>query len=1007
MFQTVWWRAALAALTAAALSACGGAPAPDAEPPVRYDYALSVDITPQDSRAEVEARYGASALVWHPEAGFAVLGVEGSLVPPDAEALRENNKDAFSIPGVSALGRNSWASGRNSWASGWNAVAGGADEAVRTTFEQNLTAWRQVRLAEGQALAPSLGRGVKVAVIDTGVDVYHPALQGRLAPKSEWKDFVDGDALPLDERSDAGNGGHGHGTGVAGVILQVAPEATILPLRVLRSDGSGDLTDVALAIDWAVQSGADVINLSLGAHGDTDSKALSRVLKYARQQRGVLFAVSSGNSGDDKVAYPAKLARRGGFEHLVSVGSVDALRVRSAFSTYGSDVSLYAPGEAVYTLAPERGVMHCTGTSFAAPVVAGALALALGDFGDDPVTHAQTLLSSVSDDVDTRDDTADGADTGMLDAGRFLNVVKGVTGEMVLSSSTVLENQAAGEVVGRFSVTDGSLPSYSLVPGETDNGSFTLTNDELRTAERFDYETKRSYSVLVEANDGSGNTLRKDFTVTVQNLDEQNPNATFDNPGTLTEGEAVTLTGSASDDVDVRKLELYEDGLLLGEATLAPPGSSSDWHYLYTPRSAGTFTLKLIAYDAAGNTLATTLTVTVVEVKGWSVQFGDDTTTDDAESITADAEGNLYLAGKTSGNLAGTSSGKLDVFVMKLNSRGERVWADQFGSGGNDDAEGVAVDAAGNLYVVGYTHGSLDPEGSNFGNTDAFIAQYSEGSDGVLKLSWRKQFGAAGHEKAEAVAVDAAGNIYITGHTTSGSADFDKDVFVARYDSSGVQKGFSQFGSSADEEGKDIAVDATGNVYITGYTDGDLKGLGSNAGGFDLFIAKYRSSGEQEWLKQFGSEVDDEGKGIAVDAAGNAYVVGYTRGSLELGYQNAGNSDFVIAKYDSTGKQEWLEQFGSASDDGAHAAAIDAQGYIVVTGYTYSDDILALKYDSAGNQVWAEQLGSAQREHVDGIAADMRGNVFITGYTESTLDGAPITGRNIFVMKLDSNVALQ
>ena len=110
-------------------------------------------------------------------------------------------------------------------------------------------------------LAPNLGEGVKVAVIDTGIDLDHPGFAGRLAPAGEWRDYVDGDDFPMDE---PGGAGFGHGTAVAGIIVQVAPNATILPIRVLAPDGRGDVDDVVTAIDHAITVGAQVINLSLG-----------------------------------------------------------------------------------------------------------------------------------------------------------------------------------------------------------------------------------------------------------------------------------------------------------------------------------------------------------------------------------------------------------------------------------------------------------------------------------------------------------------------------------------------------------------------------------------------------------------------------------------------------------------------------------------------------------------------------------------------------------------------
>ena len=396
-------------LALVALTACGGvATMPEAElgnqTVVRYDYSLSVEVRPQDSQAEIESRYGGDAVVWRPEAGFAVIGIQsGELTTLSADA--EANQDAFSIPsatidaqgwgawsggwGAWSGGWGAWSGGWGAWSGGWGAWSGGTNTGETTTFGENLPSWQQIKLAEGQSLAPNMGKGVKVAVIDSGVDVNHPALQGKLAPASEWKDFIDGDAYPFDEYDNtpgANNKGYGHGTGVAGVVLQVAPEATILPIRVLKPDGSGDITDVARAVDHAVQQGADVINLSLGAY--VDSATIYYTMAYGAQY-DVYFTASSGNSGDDRVTYPALMAPDAvpgdlGIlgRNLVSVGSVDADSNRSVFSTYGSTIELAAPGEFVHTIAPWSEVAYHTGTSFAAPMAAGTLALALGELGD-------------------------------------------------------------------------------------------------------------------------------------------------------------------------------------------------------------------------------------------------------------------------------------------------------------------------------------------------------------------------------------------------------------------------------------------------------------------------------------------------------------------------------------------------------------------------------------------------------------------------------------------------
>lgn len=366
-----------------------------------YAYSLSVDIDASDRPEEVEARYGGDVIVWRPEAGFAVLGLQTltdaqslSAQSMDGAAL-ELNQNQVATPEVTVSsvwgeGGNAWSGGGNAWSGGGNAWSGGTGVLSEPTlYWQN--AWWHINLSGGVALAPRRGSGVKVAVIDSGLDLQHPAFRDRLAPAHEWRDFVDGDTYPQEERSEGGdNSNYGHGTGVTGVVLQVAPNATILPLRVLNADGVGDVTDVAAAVDHALAWGADVINLSLGT--DEDSDALNQMIDYAAQRK-VFVVASAGNTGDDRVTYPARHAREKGStsKYLMSVGSVDARNRLSAFSTYGEALEVTAPGEYIYTAFPENQVGFWSGTSFSAPMVSGTLAMILGEDKEDEEDIAETL----------------------------------------------------------------------------------------------------------------------------------------------------------------------------------------------------------------------------------------------------------------------------------------------------------------------------------------------------------------------------------------------------------------------------------------------------------------------------------------------------------------------------------------------------------------------------------------------------------------------------------------
>ncbi len=406
-------------------------------------YALTVNLKTGDTPETVAARYDAEVLVW--EAGvYALLGTDSVALEPQLLGLGSsvNNGDVFYAGGETTAfmsGKSRvWAGGKSRvWAGGKSRVwAGGEDddgdgsarlweEGTFSWMPENTAKWERIRLQEAQNIAANLGNGIKVAIIDTGVDLTHPALVEALAPASEWKDFYDGDALPQ-EAGSLEDEGFGHGTNVAGIIHQIAPRATILPIRVLGPDGGGNVADLTAAIQYAVSKGAKVINLSLGSEGGLLT-AIDNAIKAATS-KGVFVVTSTGNTGDSAVTYPASSAKSlvgalSGAANLISVASIDAGNTKSSFSTYGYAVKLAAPGETVYGPAPELGVAAWSGTSQAAPMASGALALALGQ-PRKPYANLPAQLLAQSDSTSKVNSTYSGRlGSGRLNLEAFLRSV--------------------------------------------------------------------------------------------------------------------------------------------------------------------------------------------------------------------------------------------------------------------------------------------------------------------------------------------------------------------------------------------------------------------------------------------------------------------------------------------------------------------------------------------------------------------------------------------------------
>jgi subtilisin family serine protease len=388
------------------LAACGGqTPTSRPQDP---GYLLTVQLGPDDSQTTIIQRYGGEVLTWHPDGGFANLKIGSveaesmqsqGVLPQGVMALSVNGPtrapelSAWGMPAWSG-GWNAWSGGWNAWGGGWNTWGGGTTDLpdLPTEIRSKLSS---IKLPQAQALAKNFGSGAKVAVIDTGIDLVHPAFTGRLAPAAEWKDFVGGDANPQEV---AGGSGYGHGTGVASIILQIAPRATILPIRVLGSNGVGDVDNVILAIDWAVQKGAKIINLSLGT--DADVPALKAEVEYAASQ-GVYVVASAGNQ-NGALSYPAAYAKSPNYgKYILSVGSISLSNLLSTFTNRGSTLEFLAPGENLYGAYPGNQTAYFSGTSFAAPQIAGGLALSMKETASTNQGNLETYLFNSGATVDT------------------------------------------------------------------------------------------------------------------------------------------------------------------------------------------------------------------------------------------------------------------------------------------------------------------------------------------------------------------------------------------------------------------------------------------------------------------------------------------------------------------------------------------------------------------------------------------------------------------------------
>jgi hypothetical protein len=404
----------------------------------------------------------------------------------------------------------------------------------------------------------------------------------------------------------------------------------------------------------------------------------------------------------------------------------------------------------------------------------------------------------------------------------------------------------------------------------------------------------------------------------------------------------------------------------------------------------------------------------------WTVQNGTYTTNYKdvvPYAATLDASDNLFITGLTTGNYDGnTIIGSQDCFITKYNSSNVKQWTITNGiSGGNCAGFGISVDSAGNIYITGNTNGNLNSQ-TKSGYTDYFISKFN--STGVLQ--WTKLLGKSTKTTyGRAVIVDSSFNVFVSGYTSGGLSTNTQvgtvDYFISKYDSSGNLLWVKQSGvASVYTYGYGIALDSTGNAYVSGQTFGALNGT-SLIGTSDAFIVKYDTSGNLLTTKHIGaSSLTTSGYNLVIDTTTNdIYVGGLTQANLTTGVSN-GLINTFIEKYDSNLSLQWISQNGVTGTMNLGPFFRDSSGNLYSTGSinaafsgntqsgTY--DFFVRKINSSGAEQWVKQLGvSSYTLTSSSVVANSSGNVFVIGYTPVGLSGNTVlAGNDLYIANYSS-----
>jgi hypothetical protein len=407
-------------------------------------------------------------------------------------------------------------------------------------------------------------------------------------------------------------------------------------------------------------------------------------------------------------------------------------------------------------------------------------------------------------------------------------------------------------------------------------------------------------------------------------------------------------------------------------------------------------------------------------VKQWTKQLGVSSKFTEGHGVATDSSGNVIVAGYTGGNLDGqNNAGVNSLFILKYDTSGTKQWTRLLGVASKGTiGHGIAVDGSANIYVLAETNGGVDGN-TLAGTQDILVTKYN--SAGTKQ--WTKQSGVASATiTAGGVALDSSGNIYLTASSTGGldgnTITGSDDGLIIKYDSSPTKTFTKQFGALGvgSVEIYGVATDSSGNVYVTGKTDGGLDG-NSSIGYNDLFIKKYNSLGVAQWTKQIGgASAGVSPSSIFVDSSANVYVAGQAGDGGVDGNTLVGSEDMIVTKFNTSGVKQWTKELGvSGAFTSGAGVAVDSSGNVFVAGSTQGNldgntltgtmDMFITKYNSAGTKQWTKLLGvSSKRTEGAAIALDSSGNAFVVGITNGNLDSNTLTGTtDTFVVKYNTS----
>ncbi len=458
----------------------------------------------------------------------------------------------------------------------------------------------------------------------------------------------------------------------------------------------------------------------------------------------------------------------------------------------------------------------------------------------------------------------------------------------------------------------------------------------------------------------------------------------------------------------------------LGNYTEMAPKSFQGEHLIETQFKLNkqVVTFELSDYDQSSVLIIDPL------VKIWATYYGG-TSDDAAYAMATDNQSNSLLTGYTLSTTAIASGGHqntfggsvyFDAYVAKFNISGARLWATYYGGTGDDIGRTLATDAAGNIYLAGSTNSTTNIASTGTGSGPGFIAKFN--SAGV------RQFGSYAVIPVYSIKVDATDNLYIAGSAGATGLGLSghqmafggqRDAFVAKLNSTGVMLWGTYYGGTAIDDGYDVAVDNSNNVYLSGSTlsataiaSGGHDNILGNVASNDAFLVKFSSTGTRLWATYYGGSSADDGYAIACFNSTDVYLAGYTASSTAIalsGHQNtlSGSNDAFLAKFNSSGVLQWATYYGGTGNETGRDVVLDNTGNVFLAGNTQGSangiafngiqntvgglqDAFLVKFSSAGVRLVGTYYGGTGNDFGFAAAVGNSDIIYLAGYTQSTTD---------------------